>query len=106
MTSSIGISSKITKGDNYFLALKDQVQAGDKISFNGEKVTVLAVSEDFMNAGRNCIRTTEDFKSTHNPQTFKMSSFTGVTSVDFSALNDYRALEIKHMMQKDAIWET
>ena len=104
ITESMGISSKIEIGDNYFLAMKDQFEVGDIISFNSEKVTVFAVSDDFMSEQRNCVRVQADFKSQHNPQKFKIQrcpTLLGrIASVDTCFLQDFRLVEVKHAAEK------
>lgn len=73
-TASIGTSQKIEKGDNYFIAQRDQFEEGGVVLFTGEKVVVYAIS-DFISEARNCARIKGQFKKQHGPQTFKIKRY-------------------------------
>ena len=72
---SNGLSSTIKKGDEFFLCLRDQVEEGDYVIFNGERVRARAVSVDFNSDKRNCIGIGHKypFKRDHVSQSFKIA---------------------------------
>ena len=84
---SNGVCSKIKKGDEYFTCLKDQVEEGDYVMFNGERVRARAVSVDFMSDYRNCIginHRSGGFKRDHKPQAFKILKMPNVQGKIFT----------------------
>ena len=67
-----GTSSKVSKGDNWFVAPKQNFHIGDTILFKGEKVKVHAISTDFSSENRNVVRIEHSFEQNHSPQPFKI----------------------------------
>jgi len=100
---SVGSCSKIDKGDNYFIARRDQFEEGDFILFNGEKVEVYAISVDFNSDLNNCVRIKGEFKRNHRPQNFKIKrirKLQGRTiTIDKEMLSSYRPFVLKFINQ-------
>ena len=95
---SVGISSKIKKRENWFIALKGQIEPGDVIKFNKEAVKVYTVATDFMSDHNNSIRIENEFKMDHCPQSFKIfksPTIKGhIVSVSLDTCEMYRPVEI------------
>ena len=69
---SIGMASKIKKGDDSFVTLKDKIVEKDYLLFNKEQVRVKAVAVDFNTDLNNSIRIEGEFLYSHLPQNFKI----------------------------------
>lgn len=78
--------------------MKGQIECGDTIIFNKEKVKVLAVGVDFMSDYNNSVRIENEFKADHCAQSFKilrMPSLKGnVVTISLDKCKMYRPIEI------------
>lgn len=63
---------KISRGDDYFICMAGQIEVGDFVQFNGERVRAAIVGTDFMSDSRDCITVEEKFKKDHKLQNFKI----------------------------------
>ena len=95
---SEGISSQIKKNENWFIALKNQVEEGDIISFNKERVKVIGIGIDFMSDFNNSIRIENEFQRDHSAQSFKIIRMPMVKGkifdVPLDLCNIYRPVEV------------
>ena len=108
-TKGKGLSSKISAGENWFVAEKQSFVVGNTVVFKGEKVKVYAVSTDFRSDEHNNVRIAGQFKRNHARQAFKIISEPvlqgNICDVPFDMLNVYIFFTVKHNIQSDMIGE-
>lgn len=106
-TKAKGLSSKISAGENWFVAEQQSFLVGDTIVFKGEKVKVSAVSIDFRSDEHNCVRVVGEFKRNHARQAFKIVREPvlqgNVCNVPVNMLNLYNFFSVKHNIHSDMI---